>query len=415
MRARVQVRWFGGSVAGVLAVAAALAACGPRDDDTPAPRAGDTHAPRTSSTSPPVAPLPSVGDAWRERGAALAAIETATATKDSAKIRAALDAARAANVRFVDAFRAADWETIDPKADREMLGEGLMRAGADALTRDPPSAVRAFRLLLAKLPDLPVVREVGVYHLPTALLATGDIDGAEAQWTRFADDGDPGARARANLALGDIRSARGDLDAAGRAWAKAGALPTAAPQDDPFARIRREVAARIELVGRMAPEIDVPTWIGGTPTKLSALRGKVVVADFWHTWCEPNRLAMPAFDALHRERAKDGLVVLGVTCPDQRGGFLPKAGSKTPATDGETLKTVAPGDLLAHLRAFRENTAVGYPFLMAPDRRVETDYRVAGYPTAVVIDREGRVAFLAGGSDRMTLLRLVVDRLLATK
>lgn len=57
--------------------------------------------------------------------------------------------------------------------------------------------------------------------------------------------------------------------------------------------------------------------IAGKPLKLSALRGKVVILDFWATWCPPCRMEIPGFIELQKQYGKDGLVVVGIALDDE--------------------------------------------------------------------------------------------------
>ena len=65
------------------------------------------------------------------------------------------------------------------------------------------------------------------------------------------------------------------------------------------------------LIGREAPELTLPTLSGDT-LSLSSLRGKIVLLDFWATWCEPCRKQMPALAKLHGQVKDQDVVLLGV-------------------------------------------------------------------------------------------------------
>ncbi len=71
--------------------------------------------------------------------------------------------------------------------------------------------------------------------------------------------------------------------------------------------------------GERAPEIDLPALSGGG-VKLSGLAGKVVVVDFWASWCVPCRKELPALDALARSYADAGkpVVILAVSIDKER-------------------------------------------------------------------------------------------------
>ena len=58
----------------------------------------------------------------------------------------------------------------------------------------------------------------------------------------------------------------------------------------------------------MAPEFELERVTGGTLSS-SDLKGKVVIVDFWATWCEPCKVEMPLMETLHRTLARDGLRV----------------------------------------------------------------------------------------------------------
>ena len=70
------------------------------------------------------------------------------------------------------------------------------------------------------------------------------------------------------------------------------------------------------VVGETPPPIDAPD-LGGEVVRLQDLRGKVVLVDFWATWCEPCRRSLPIYSALQRKYG-DALVVVAVSVDEER-------------------------------------------------------------------------------------------------
>jgi len=76
--------------------------------------------------------------------------------------------------------------------------------------------------------------------------------------------------------------------------------------------------------GDAPPAIDMPDQ-AGAKVDLNELKGKVVLVDFWASWCGPCRQEMPVLEQLHKKYAKQGLVVVGVNIdnnPKKMNNFL---------------------------------------------------------------------------------------------
>ncbi|OPL19143.1 MAG: hypothetical protein AVO35_12360 [Candidatus Aegiribacteria sp. MLS_C] len=136
-------------------------------------------------------------------------------------------------------------------------------------------------------------------------------------------------------------------------------------------------------VGTAAPEWTLPDR-HGEEVSLSDLRGRIVVLDFWATWCGPCEAVMPAVQAVHESYPGDEVAVFGVNVWE----------------DGDPA-------------AFMDEMGFTYGLLLNGDHVAE-DYLVSGIPTMYVIDPEGMVAFVEVGAnpDIAALLDEAVGRLL---
>jgi len=90
-------------------------------------------------------------------------------------------------------------------------------------------------------------------------------------------------------------------------------IPPLAPgQVFDMGRVTMEPVYGYELFGKKAPELKVAEWVKGKPTTLEALKGKVVLLDFWGLWCGPCRERFPKLIELHKKYSRDGLVIIAI-------------------------------------------------------------------------------------------------------
>jgi len=149
------------------------------------------------------------------------------------------------------------------------------------------------------------------------------------------------------------------------------------------------------------PALNVAEWIDQQPVSLDTLRGRVVLIDFWATWCGPCRVTIPKLNALHRKYKDRGLVVLGLT--DFESGV--EGGGESRA------------EQLAYLRRYKRENGVAYGFAVAETHDNNANYGVSSIPTAVLLDRRGRVRFItvSADDDEARALASMVEKLIEEK
>ena len=120
---------------------------------------------------------------------------------------------------------------------------------------------------------------------------------------------------------------------------------------------------------RSAPALRLPTLQGGE-IDLTALRGKVVLVNFWATWCPPCVKEIPSLQRLYAQLRERGLEILAVDV-------------------GETAEK---------MQAFLKDKPIDFPVLLDSDAEALRRWGVYAFPTTLVIDRNGRIRYAVFGA-----------------
>lgn len=131
-----------------------------------------------------------------------------------------------------------------------------------------------------------------------------------------------------------------------------------------------------DLLGRPAPDFTLQT-PAGDRVRLSDLRGKRVLLNFWGTWCWPCRLEVPMLTELYTEMRTQNFELLAVTAEG-----------------------------LAPVRKFTAQESVSYPILLNAGDAILESYRVRVYPKFVLIDESGVVVSVSNGLDLFLKLKI---------
>lgn len=123
--------------------------------------------------------------------------------------------------------------------------------------------------------------------------------------------------------------------------------------------------------GSAAPTFEL-TGADGRPVRLADFRGKVVVLDFWASWCAPCRAAFPSLDRLQRTHGERGLVVVGVSVDRDEAAY----------------------------RTFLSQHSVAFRVARDASQAVVRSYAPPSMPTTFVIDRNGTIRHVQRGYRR---------------
>jgi len=126
-----------------------------------------------------------------------------------------------------------------------------------------------------------------------------------------------------------------------------------------------------EVARQSAPDFNLENLRGGD-TGLADYKGKVVLLNFWATWCMPCRAEMPSMETLWKKYKEQGFVILAISIDE---------GSKK------------------RVEKFIEIFDLSFPVLLDPESKVNDLYKVSNMPTSFLIDRNGKIISRIVGSD----------------
>lgn len=138
------------------------------------------------------------------------------------------------------------------------------------------------------------------------------------------------------------------------------------------------------LRGAPAPDFSL-TARGGAPASPSAYAGKVVLLDFWATWCQPCRASFPEYQSLLASYG-ERVAVVGISEDDEQDG----------------------------IERFAEETGALFPLAWDADKSVAQRYQISSMPTLFIIDASGLVRFVHAGfrAGDEASIRAAIDSLL---
>ena len=154
--------------------------------------------------------------------------------------------------------------------------------------------------------------------------------------------------------------------------------------EEPRLENSKRRAAVTGLHGKPAPKLELTQWLNTKGGKAPDTKGKIVVLDFWATWCGPCIASIPKTNKLRKKYADKGVVIIGVCA--SRGG--------------EKMKRTS------------EQHGIEYPVALDEEGKTISAYAVNSYPDYYIIDREGKLRW---GDIANADVEKAVDHLLAEK
>lgn len=123
------------------------------------------------------------------------------------------------------------------------------------------------------------------------------------------------------------------------------------------------------LIGNPSPSFHLDSVNGMGQVSMAGLSGKVVIVDFWATWCEPCKKSFPKLQSLNAKYKGSGVTVVGLSEDDDKGG----------------------------IREFANSLGADFPLLWDSDKAVAGKWQPGSMPATFIVDRKGLVRFIHRG------------------
>ena len=145
--------------------------------------------------------------------------------------------------------------------------------------------------------------------------------------------------------------------------------------------------AQGKLIGSDAPEIDFEWISNGKATKLSDLKGKVVVVDFWATWCGPCVGSFPNIRELQKRYKGYPVEIVGVT--SLQGRHIDRSGEKPQSVDTKGNPELE----YSLMKEFMKNMDMTWTVAFSKQNVFNPEYGVKGIPHVAIVDADGKVRY----------------------
>jgi thiol-disulfide isomerase/thioredoxin len=164
---------------------------------------------------------------------------------------------------------------------------------------------------------------------------------------------------------------------------------------------------RMELIGKPAPPLSF-MHVYGTDSSLTleSLKGKVVVLDFWATWCVPCIISFSEMKELYKEFKDQGLEIVGITSLQTFFSDM---------ETGHTERNIGPRREIEITAEYIEKKGITWPCAISENSVFDPAYTVEVIPTFVVLDHNGRVRFIQSFAGQIGQKRRIIERLLREK